>query len=729
MKFKENIYSIILLIIFTTTFALCSNNVESTEDANVTTSSTVEVTVIEDTTAPVFTTEPQITDVTSNSVNISWVVEDDFGAPEIQLSLNDIVVYKGKDTQYQITDLNPETTYNVVLIASDLNNNITTKTFTITTKQIVDNDPPRFLKALTLDNITFESATISWEVEDLLSDFNLILLVNEQEIYEFTSPFVINNLKPNEKYTISLTATDNSNNIASNSIVFQTPQDPSIEQESINFVSPLKVSDITSDSALVTWEVQNETGNVTYTLFIGDQIIYTGQDNSFKLLELIPENYYELDLTASDESSSEIFSFTSFTTAEYIDDIKPQFINELNDTSITSTSINLSWKATDNVGISYYILKEGSNQIYKGLSEERQIEGLIEDTVYSFSVEAIDKEGNISVSTLSVQTLPISTTTTTTTTTTSTTTTTIPDNDPPVFDVQLDSRIECWDDNYSYVLEGSADPESEVELSWGATDSISSVSYSLSRNGTVIYSGDAPCYKDSGLTGGIQYNYTVTASDTSLNTATSSYSHTTVDLTNPQITSGPLFINVGARSATITWSVSDNSGYVNTWVKYGQINVGDVVYMCSGGTCTGSHSYTATNLNPNTQYKFEITVSDNRPNRITTTQYVTTLIDNQPAWTSLPSLSNSSSTQTDISWTCTDESGDTIINKIESQRFLPGYSPTYDGQVYSGNNSSGSSVTVTLTGLDPDYVYEYNVYCEDQNGNSSDRQVTLPVER
>ena len=73
---------------------------------------------------PVFTTEPQITEVTSNSVNISWIVEDDFGAPEVQISLNDKVVYKGKDTQYQITDLNPDTTYPVVLIASDLNNNL-----------------------------------------------------------------------------------------------------------------------------------------------------------------------------------------------------------------------------------------------------------------------------------------------------------------------------------------------------------------------------------------------------------------------------------------------------------------------------------------------------------------------------------------------------------------------------------------------------------------------------
>ncbi len=273
------------------------------------------------------------------------------------------------------------------------------------------------------------------------------------------------------------------------------------------------------------------------------------------------------------------------------------------------------------------------------------------------------------------------------------------------------------------------DQESEVELSWEAVDAISNVTYSLTRDGVVVYSGSAPCFKDTGLSARTQYDYVVTASDASSNSVTSSYSHLTEDLTNPQITAGPLFVIVGARSVTLTWSVSDNSGYVNTWVKYGQINVGDVVYMCDGGTCTGSHSYTATNLNPNTSYKFEITLSDNKPNRITNTQNVTTLVDSQPEWTVLPTLSNSSPTQTDISWTCTDESGDTIINKIESQKFLPGFSPTYDGQVYSGNNSSGSSVTVTLTGLDPDYVYEYNVFCEDQNGNWSDRQVTLSQDR
>ena len=116
----------------------------------------------------------------------------------------------------------------------------------------------------------------------------------------------------------------------------------------------------------------------------------------------------------------------------------------------------------------------------------------------------------------------------------------------------------------------------------------------------------------------------------------------------------------------------------------------------------------------------------------TTTTTTTTTIpipNSQPAWTVLPFVSSSSGTQTNITWTCTDDYSNTIINKINSQRFLPGYSPTFVGQVYSGNNSSGASVTVTVTGLDPDYVYEFNVFCEDTNGYWSDRQVTLSVNR
>ena len=151
---------------------------------------------------------------------------------------------------------------------------------------------------------------------------------------------------------------------------------------------------------------------VSYTLFIGDEIIYSGQDNSYTLTDLEPENYYELDLTAVDESNTEIFSFTSFTTSEYIDDINPIFINELKASNVTSSSISLTWEASDNIGVDYYILKESGNQVYKGSQEERTLEGLEGDQLFNFSVEAFDKEGNSVLSSLSVQTLTPPTTTT-----------------------------------------------------------------------------------------------------------------------------------------------------------------------------------------------------------------------------------------------------------------------------------------------------------------------------
>ena len=356
MRIKDKLSSIALLFILTSVFVFCSNDNEDSEDISTTTSSTVVVTITEDTKAPIFVTEPQITEVTSDSVNISWLVEDDYGAPEVQISLNDEVIYKGKDTQYQITNLEPDTTYPLVIIATDLNNNLVTKTFTITTNPILDIEPPRFLKALTLDSVSFNSAIISWEVEDLLSDFELTLEVNSQAIESFSTPFELLELSPNTKYIISLIAKDDAGNISSNTLGFQTPPDPNIIQTSINFSSPLQISQITSDSAVASWNVQDQSGMVSYTLFIGDEIIYSGQDNSYTLTDLEPENYYELDLTAVDESNTEIFSFTSFTTSEYIDDINPIFTNKLKASDVTSSSISLTWEASDNIGIDYYIL-------------------------------------------------------------------------------------------------------------------------------------------------------------------------------------------------------------------------------------------------------------------------------------------------------------------------------------------------------------------------------------
>jgi hypothetical protein len=94
--------------------------------------------------------------------------------------------------------------------------------------------------------------------------------------------------------------------------------------------------------------------------------------------------------------------------------------------------VDLNWSASDNIGISYYVLKEGSYEIYRGSNTTKELEGLVSGNNYTLTVYAYDAAGNSNTSSVSFTTLGSSTSTTTTsttttsTTTTSTTTTTVP---------------------------------------------------------------------------------------------------------------------------------------------------------------------------------------------------------------------------------------------------------------------------------------------------------------
>ena len=92
--------------------------------------------------------------------------------------------------------------------------------------------------------------------------------------------------------------------------------------------------------------------------------------------------------------------------------------------NISQSTVNLSWSANDNIGIDYYVLREGSYEIYRGPNTSKTVEGLNSGSSYTFSVDAYDTSGNKSTSSFSFYTLATTTTTSTTTITTTTTTTT-----------------------------------------------------------------------------------------------------------------------------------------------------------------------------------------------------------------------------------------------------------------------------------------------------------------
>jgi len=119
------------------------------------------------------------------------------------------------------------------------------------------------------------------------------------------------------------------------------------------------------------------------------------------------------------------------TTTTINDTIAPTFTKTLTAANVTSGKVDISWEASDNIQISYYVLREGSYIIYQGTNNFKEVEGLTSSKSYTFSVDAYDKAGNFSTSEVTFITLDTTTTTTipTTTTTTiptTTTTTTIP---------------------------------------------------------------------------------------------------------------------------------------------------------------------------------------------------------------------------------------------------------------------------------------------------------------
>ena len=115
---------------------------------------------------------------------------------------------------------------------------------------------------------------------------------------------------------------------------------------------------------------------------------------------------------------------TTLGTTNSVDTDAPTFDKGLTAENITSSKVDISWSATDNIGISYYVLREGSFVIYEGSNTSKEVEGLISSKNYTFSVDAYDSAGNFSTSNVSFVTLSSTTTTSTTTSTTTTSTTT-----------------------------------------------------------------------------------------------------------------------------------------------------------------------------------------------------------------------------------------------------------------------------------------------------------------
>ena len=181
----------------------------------------------------------------------------------------------------------------------------------------------------------------------------------------------------------------------------------------------------------------------------------------------------------------------------------------LSASSVSQTSLILTWPAaTDNVGVTQYVVTRNGTQIPTGPGLSTNDTGLTAGTTYQYKVVARDAAGNTSTgATLSVTTLAAPSPTPTNTTSPPPPA----DTTAPTAPTNVKGTIN-WDAfRFAYY----------TNLTWGASsDNVGVKKYLIKRNGVTLGTSTSTSFQDYTIQANTYYTYDVFAQDAAVNTST-----------------------------------------------------------------------------------------------------------------------------------------------------------------------------------------------------------------
>lgn len=227
----------------------------------------------------------------------------------------------------------------------------------------------------------------------------------------------------------------------------------------------------------------------------------------------------------------------------------------------------------------------------------------------------------------------------------------------------------------------------------------------------------------SGLMANTLYHYRISSTDGAGNEGTSA------DLTFrtllPTDTRAPTVNGLGAdaeqTTATVYWSAQDDSGAVDTRVRYGT-SMGAYPMDSVMRTGTGSKAATLNHLTPDTVYYYRIRAVDGSNNVGTTPEasFRTDPPDDRPPTITAVSVTNLTRTQADVRWTVSDDEAD-----VESYLRWGSGADSYTlgtSPIFLGNGDKAAALRNLTAGT----TYHYRIYANDRvNGIVSTADVTF----
>ncbi|WP_095454216.1 fibronectin type III domain-containing protein [Enterococcus hirae] len=365
---------------------------------------------------------------------------------------------------------------------------------------------------------------------------------------------------------------------------FDNVQATALDLEAPTNPKNLKVNDVSSDSVSLSWEAATDNvGVMGYLVYRDNQLIQTVTDADLAYTDngLTEDTTYTYEVRAVDQAGNVSVASNAVTARTKLASSSPPAVPlNLKVTSVTTDSVSLSWEsATDSIDVIGYIIYR-DNQLIQGVIGAEEVAytdiGLMEDTMYTYQVRAVDQAGNISEmsNTVTAKTKPTE------------------EILPPAAPLNL--RIDDVTTN-------------SVSLSWQeAIDNVDVASYNVYRDDQLVQTltGTDLTYIDTGLMEDTTYTYIVKAVDPSGNlseasNAVKARTKMTIEVSRPLPPTKLRSAHVTEHEVALMWDAPNESKEIMSYQVYrNNVLVGEV----AGETSL----YTDKDLQENTKYSYVV---------------------------------------------------------------------------------------------------------------------------
>ncbi len=283
---------------------------------SVSTSQTVTTLSNPDVTPPHILLTPMIIDISATEATVIWTTDEPSTSG---VSYNDSTQYHVVteehyvlEHEFQLTDLTPETTYELTVSSQDNNGNGPTlsEPISFTTLPEVDNEPPTMIGPPLIQNITHQSVVIRWETDEPASTVlvmgtspdNLDRVETKSGLRTFHN-LAITGLEPETIYYYQVQTEDASGNLLTSEIDWFKTKERG-HQGDPHFMRDVTVDHVTDTSIIVSW-VTDVNADGRLVCIGGGETLETSDTKRTKkhtltLTGLIPNTAYDCTVYSTD---------------------------------------------------------------------------------------------------------------------------------------------------------------------------------------------------------------------------------------------------------------------------------------------------------------------------------------------------------------------------------------------------------------------------------------------